>query len=137
MAYNEQIIPILDLRKSTALGVAIPFSAPTVFTSVYSTKEQTKYNLINFLLTDTRERPMNPNFGAGLRSYIFESIQTQTLEQLELSIQSKIENNFNNIEITSLDVIGDPDTNTIDIKFSYRLLNTNEIDTAVIKLQNT
>jgi hypothetical protein len=50
MAYNEQIIPILDLRKSTALGVAIPFSAPTVFTSVYSTKEQTKYNLINFLL---------------------------------------------------------------------------------------
>ena len=60
MAYGLKKISPLDLRTSTAIGVNIPFSAQNVFTSVYTTKEQTKYNLINFLLTDKGERPFSP-----------------------------------------------------------------------------
>ena len=48
MAYNVRNINVLDLRPSTGIGVSIPFSNPAVFETVYNTKDQTKYNLINF-----------------------------------------------------------------------------------------
>ncbi len=63
MAYNLTRRNVLDLRPSTGVGVALPFNNPRgVFKTVYTTKEQLKYNLINFLLTDKRERIFNPNF---------------------------------------------------------------------------
>lgn len=137
MAYNQQILSPLDLKRSTGIGVKIPFENDSAFTTVYSTKEQTKYNLINFMLTDTRERPFNPNFGLGLRSYLFEQIETNTSERIELIIRSKIEYYFPNVEIVELSVTGDTDRNSINIYFSYRLKNTNENDSVVIKIQNT
>ena len=54
MAYNLVKISPLDLKPSTAIGVKIPFSKPSAFQSVYTTKEQLKYNIINYLLTDKR-----------------------------------------------------------------------------------
>jgi len=136
MAYSLKNISPLDLKTSTAIGVKLPFVSPSVFSSVYTTKEQTKYNIINFLLTDKRERPFNPNFGAGLRSTLFEQINSTTLDSLKISLQSQIEVNFPNIEITELDISGDPDNSSIIIQFSYKLLNTSETDTAIIAIQN-
>ena len=66
MAYNLRNINVLDLRPSTGVGVALPFNSTGVFKTVYTTKEQLKYNIINFLLTDKRERIFNPRFGAGI-----------------------------------------------------------------------
>jgi phage baseplate assembly protein W len=136
MAYSLKNISPLDLKPSTAIGVKLPFSSPSVFSSVYTTKEQTKYNIINFLLTDKRERPFNPNFGAGLRSTLFEQINSITLDSLKISLQSQIESNFPNIEITELNINSDPNNSYITIQFTYKLLNTSEIDTAVIAIQN-
>jgi hypothetical protein len=136
MAYGAKNISYLDLRPSTAIGVKLPFVSPSVFTYVYTTKEQTKYNIINFLLTDKRERIMNPNFGAGLRSRLFEQISIDTTEELEQSLISQIENNFPNIEIIELSVTGQPDYNSINIRFSYTIKSTSETDTANIVIQN-
>jgi phage baseplate assembly protein W len=136
MAYNLKQISPLDRQKSTAIGVAIPFSADNVFTSVYTTKDQTKYNLINFLLTDRRERPFNPNFGAGIRSYLFEQIENNTLDDIQLAITSKIETYFTNVKIKELSVSGDINNSTINIVFSYVLVNTSENDIVSIRLQN-
>ena len=99
MAYNLKQISPLDLLQSTALGVKLPFSAKSAFTSVYTTKEQYKYNVINFLLTDRGERPFNFNFGASLRTYLFEQIETQTVDSLESYIRSQIEINFSSIKV--------------------------------------
>ena len=51
-----------DFQINTAIGVALPFSAPGVFNSVYSTRDQVKYNLINLIMTSQGERIENPNF---------------------------------------------------------------------------
>lgn len=136
MAYGLKQISPIDLKPSTALGVKIPFSSDNVFSSVYTTKEQTKYNLINFLLTDRNERPFNNSFGAGLRSRIFEQISAQSLSDLELNISSQIQDNFPNVEVINMNVNGDPNNNSITISFSYRLLRTNENDSVIIKIQN-
>ena len=136
MAYGLKQISSLDLRPSTGIGVKVPFASTNVFTTVYTTKEQTKYNIINFLLTDKRERPLNPTFGAGLRSKLFEQISESTMSELEASIISQVENNFPNIKVIQLSVEGDPDRNSISIQFSYRLITTSETDTANIVIQN-
>jgi phage baseplate assembly protein W len=136
MAYGLKQISPLDLKPSTAIGVKVPFQAQNVFTSVYTTKDQLKYNIINYLLTDPRERPFNPNFGAGLRARLFEQIDQYTFEDMKQSIRTQMENQFPQIQITTLDIIGNPDYNSINIKFSYRLLRSNENDSVILTIQN-
>ena len=136
MAYGLKQISPLDLKPSTAIGVKVPFNAESVFSSVYTTKDQIKYNIINFLLTDPRERVFNPTFGAGLRSRLFEQIDQQSFEEIKQSIRTQIENQFPQVQITTLDIIGIPDYNSINIKFSYRLLRSNENDSVILTIQN-
>jgi phage baseplate assembly protein W len=136
VAYNLRKISPIDLRPSTGVGVKLPFTAENVFTTVYTTKEQLKYNIINYMLTDLGERPMNPNFGMGLRSRLFESITQSTLEDMKQSIQSQIEHMFPNVQITQLDLIGSPDISTINIQFSYIIKSSKETDGILLKIQN-
>ena len=134
MAYGLKKISPLDLKPSTAIGVKIPFSAKNVFTSVYTTKEQTKYNLINFLLTDRRETPMVPNFGAGLRSLLFEQITDDSMERMEAYIRSSVEANFPNVIISQLNVEPYQDQSYVVINFGYVLRNSNQEDEITIKI---
>ena len=136
MAYGLKKISPLDLKPSTAIGVKIPFAAENVFQSVYTTKDQIKYNIINFLLTDPRERPFNPLFGAGIRTMLFNQIDQASFEDMKQSIMTKVENEFPQIQITTLEIIGNPDYNSINIKFSYRLLRSNENDSVILTVQN-
>ena len=134
MAYNLKQINVLDLKPSTGIGVALPFNTPAVFQTVYTTKEQLKYNIINFLLTDKRERIFNPSFGAGIRGQVFEQITSDTVDNLDLQIRSGIEQYFPNVVITSLTFGGDPNQNQLTIQFSYTIKNTGESDNVIISL---
>jgi phage baseplate assembly protein W len=135
VAYGLKKISPLDLRPSTAIGVKIPFSTKNVFTSVYTTKEQTKYNLINFLLTDRRETPMVPNFGAGIRSLLFEQITQDSMDRMEAYIRSSVEANFPNVLISTLEVIPNEDESYVTINFGYVLRNSNQEDEITIKIE--
>jgi hypothetical protein len=79
MAYRIPNQHPLDLNQRVAVGVAIPFSSAGVFRSTYTTTEQIKSNIINYVLTNTGERVLNPNFGANLRAQLFEQITPNTL----------------------------------------------------------
>lgn len=134
MAYNLKQINVLDLRASTGVGVALPFNTPAVFQTVYTTKEQLKYNIINFLLTDKRERIFNPNFGANIRSQVFEQITQDTVDSLDVQIRAGINQYFPNVVITNLTFGGKPDQNLLTIQFSYTISNTGESDNIIISL---
>ena len=134
MAYSARNINILDLRPSTGIGVSLPFSNAAVFETVYNTKDQTKFNLINFLLTDPRERIFNSNFGAGIRSALFEQITAETTENLDIKIRSGVESYFPNIVITDLTFGASPDQNILTINLSYSIKNTREADTITLSI---
>jgi len=136
MAYNLRKISPLDLKPSTGVGVKLPFASPSVFTSVYTTKEQLKYNILNFMLTDLGERPMNPNFGMGLRSRLFEIISQDTLEEIQQSIATQIEHMFPVVEIQNLSVTGNPQYSSINIQFSYIISTSKEVDSILLNIQN-
>lgn len=134
MAYNLKQINVLDLRASTGVGVALPFNTSAVFQTVYTTKEQLKYNIINFLLTDKRERIFNASFGAGIREKVFEQITMDTVDSLDAQIRAGIQQYFSNITITNLTFGGDPNQNLLTIQFSYKINNTGESDNVIISL---
>jgi len=116
------------------IGVALPFNTPAVFQTVYTTKEQLKYNIINFLLTDKRERIFNPTFGAGIREKVFEQITADTVDALDNQIRTGIQQYFPNVIITELTFGGNPDENLLTIQFSYTVKNTGESDNVIISL---
>lgn len=136
MSYRVKKINSLDLKKSTGIGVKIPFSSKSVFTTVYSSKEQLKYNLLNFLLTNKRERLFNPNFGASLRKMLFENIGSSFSENLKDYMTYEIESNFPNIKISDMKVSSKPDLNRVEISFSYKIININDTDEVFLIIQN-
>ena len=125
MAFNPQLINPIDLNPNLAVGVNLPFSGPSVFTPNYLTSEAIKNNLINYFLTNPGERPLNPTFGGGLRSFIFQQINENSLDGLKENVNLKLETYFPNVIINSLDVLKRDDENSVVVQLKYSIANSN------------
>jgi phage baseplate assembly protein W len=104
------------------IGIQIQFQDSGVFKSTYTTKEVTKNQLINYILTNPGERFFNPSFGSGIKSLLFE--QTNDLTQLEEQISLGISNNVENIRVNS--VSATQNNNEIYINVNYTINNQND-----------
>jgi len=124
MAFGATKIFPIDTKPSTAVGVAIPFNAPGVFYSTYTTQNAIKNNLINFFLTEPGEVYLNPTFGGGLRKFIFEQISSNSIDSLKEDMQYKVAAYFPNVIIQNLEVSEDPDYNTLIVSMTYNIKDT-------------
>lgn len=124
-------------RPSTGVGISLPFDGPTGINSTYSTQAATKSNLLNYLLTDNRERIFNPNFGSGIRSLLFEQITVSTAGELKSMVSQEIATYFPNIIIDKLDVTPIEDMNTLQIFLRYSVALTNIQDEIQVTFQNS
>ena len=86
MAFGIQQIYPNDLNPSQAIGIDLPLNGNAVFKSNYQTKDAVKSNLINFFLTNPGERYLNPNFGGGIRAFVFEQIENNNIDSLKQNI---------------------------------------------------
>ena len=129
MAFGTRKVYPNDLRPRVAIGVNLPFSNPGVFQPNYQTKDAIKNNLINYFLTNPGERIENPLFGAGLRKYIFTQIETGNLDFIKEDVQTKLNENFSNINVEEVEVLRSVDANTIQINITYSIPNTGINDT--------
>ena len=111
----------LDLQGNIAIGVALPFNAPGVFKSTYTTKDQIKSNLVNLLLTDVGERVMNPTFGCNLKRFIFEGITENNIDNLKENLSDSIAVFVPEVAVTDIIVVPNNDFNAIDLTINYVL----------------
>jgi phage baseplate assembly protein W len=130
-----QIFPN-DLRPSRGIGIDIPFNKPGVFTPNYQTKDAIKNNLINFFLTNPGERLMNPTFGGGLRSFLFEQISQGNIDFLEEEFQNQLNIYFGNIVVEDLSLTSNPEEHTINVSLKYSVANTNINDNINIEFNS-
>jgi phage baseplate assembly protein W len=130
MAYRIPNKNPIDVGSRVAIGVSIPFNAPQVFTQTYTTQDQIKSNIINYILTDKGERVFNPSFGSNIRKSLFENITQDLLQTLEITLNEDLSNYFPNVNFSNINITPDYDENTISIKIEYSLYNgaTNEIN---------
>jgi phage baseplate assembly protein W len=126
-----------DLQKNTAIGVKLPFNAPGVFYSTYSTKDQIKYNLINLLLTAKGERVENPEFGTTLKSQLFEQIDPTSFSDIQDSILESIQMYIPEIKVNRIDITQDPNynTNTLVVNIAYQILISGQTDTITVNFE--
>ena len=78
-----------------------------------------RQNLLNLLLTNPGER-INPNYGVGLKRYLFQNITNSTLETIKNKIISQITNYLPSI--TVLDLVVEESTiseNGISIQITF------------------
>ena len=125
MAFNPQLINPIDLNPNLAVGVNLPFNGPSVFTSNYLTSQAIKNNLINYFLTNPGERLLNPTFGGGLKSFIFQQINENSIDGLKENVNLKLETYFPNVIINSLDVLKKDDENAVVVQLKYSIANSN------------
>ena len=124
MAFGAKRIFPIDTKPGTGVGVAIPFNAPVVFRTTYTTKDAIRNNLINYFLTNKTERYLNPNFGANLRAFIFEQITNGNLDFLKQDIQAQLTAFFPNVLVQNLEVTGNPDTYEANVILTYNVVDT-------------
>ena len=126
-----------DLNKNTAIGVKLPFNAPGVFYSTFSTKDQLRYNIVNLVLTSKGERVENPNFGTSVRSQLFQQIDPETFSDLEVGLIDDIQTYIPNIRVTNVQFsqTGEYNDNTLLVSITYAILISNEIDTVTVNFE--
>lgn len=125
----------IDSIKRKAVGFGFPLNGPAVFVPTFTTREQTKSNLINYLLTNKGERIFNPDFGADLRNLLFQNVGDNTTSELQAMIQGDINVFFPQIEIKQIKFTPNPDTNSINFTLTYTVANFGITDDINILLQ--
>jgi phage baseplate assembly protein W len=125
------------LQGNIAIGVSLPFNGPSgPFNSTYSTKDQTKSNLINLLLTNKGERIMNPEFGCDLGTVLFEGITEDTSELVKNLINTNVAIFVPEVQITDVIVnIGTEysNKNSISVTVNYKLRISQNADQVTVQ----
>lgn len=117
---SNSIIEILS-NNNTAIGVSLPFNGSAVFNQTFTTRDQIKANLINFVLTNQNERVFNNNFGANLQSLLFNNTNS-ALDDVSEILKDDIQNNFPEIDVKQVTLSNDFDNNTIKFEMFYTFL---------------
>ena len=116
----------VDTDQDRAVGVSLPYDGTAVFNSTYTTQEQMKSNMLNVLLTEPGERIYKPNFGVGLRNYLFENFTD--LDTLKDRINSQVERYVPQVELTNVTINKDPNSHELNVGVFYRTIVNDQPD---------
>ena len=82
-------------------------------------KNVARQSLKMIILTGPGERCMSPNFGVGIRSFLFEQITTGTAGRIKSRVANQVSTYLPYIRLNDLQVSDYPDDNTINLKINY------------------
>jgi phage baseplate assembly protein W len=132
----NNIFPV-DEQPRNAVGVAFPFTqyavsgSATPFKSNFTTRDQLKSNLVVYFSTSKGERPLNPNYGGGLKDLLFEPLGGNINEIAEKKIRDNLAIDFPQVNLQSLEIFQNPEMNQLLVVMRYITVN-NEEDTLEI-----
>lgn len=127
MAYviGKKVVKDTTEFNDYAYGLTLPVQRGDTgfFRQGFTSFEQARANLTNLLLTQRGERMMQPNFGTGLHSLLFEQATDDLEERLQLTIEESVGFwlpyiNIDQIEITMTDEMKDNNKAEISVQFT-------------------
>jgi phage baseplate assembly protein W len=122
--------PIIETKEyeDYAVGLALPIQINGVaFKQNYTEIEQLKSNIKNLLLTKRGERVMNPLFGAGVETVLFEPITEEFEDKIQTIITNSVERYIPNVDIEEINVDmsnENKDKNLVNISLKFRSKST-------------
>jgi phage baseplate assembly protein W len=123
-----------DVGQPKGIGINVLFNNSTnVFNQTYTTKEQVKSNLINYILTNKGERFFDPLFGGDLRASLFDP--DSTFDTVTARLEQEIYAYVPNILIRNISIKKQSDQNLVNLVLDYSINNQN--DNLVINVSTT
>jgi hypothetical protein len=122
--------PIIETKQyeDYAVGLALPIQINGVaFKQNYTEIEQLKSNIKNLLLTKRGERIMNPLFGAGVETVLFEPITEEFEDKIQEIITKSVERYIPNVDVEEINVDmsnENKDKNLVNISLKFRSRST-------------
>ena len=80
----------------------------------------------NILITNKGERRLDPEFGAGLRDYLFELFTPALIQTIKFDIKHAINTYEPRAIINTVDVSASPDNNSLSISVVFTTINDTE-----------
>ena len=114
-----------------AFGVALPLNRSNAdgFVMIKSIKKLVRQNLKMLILTNPGERVMRPNFGVGIKNYLFEHYGENIQAQINAKIRKQAEVYMPAVEIVKVFFEGsDPDSSRLSLTIVYAIPDINVKD---------
>jgi phage baseplate assembly protein W len=124
----------IDTRPAfLGIGLAFPLAADPrggLATAAYD--EDIRQSIRIILGTNPGERVMRPDFGAGLRDFVFEPIDPTTMHRVQTRVQEALIDWEPRIDVTQVDVTSDSTRrSTLSIQITYRVRASNSLTNLV------
>lgn len=124
-------------------GIALPISIGQsgYFNQTYSALEQVKTNLNLLLKTKKGERRMNPDFGSGMWSVLFEQITDDIGPIIDSTIRKDVGRWMSYVKVSSVEVVKFPDNNynklNVSVKFTVPSIGVYNEQTLQVAMNST
>jgi phage baseplate assembly protein W len=118
-----------DLAKAfLGVGWSFPLAATDGDTSMAAYEEDIRQALLIILLTNHGERMMRPEFGAGLRDFLFEPINQTTLATMARQTREALVDWEPRVDVMDVTVAPDPSRmGSVLIEIGYRVRASNAV----------
>jgi phage baseplate assembly protein W len=81
-----------------------------------------RQNLKMLILTNPGERVMEPDYGVGIRTFLFENFETDVFARIDNKIREQVAQYMPAVNIKKIQFSNsDPDTNTLSLFLEYSL----------------
>lgn len=130
---GQKLVQDTKKYQDYAIGITLPIQiGNTAFNQSFTTAEQVKSNIKNLLLTKKGERVVQPEFGSGLQSLLFEFNDGELSEKIETTITQALEQWLPYVTAESIDIEqtnDNKDRNLVNVSISFSILNTPDLNT--------
>jgi phage baseplate assembly protein W len=93
----------------------------TLYSEAESTKQVVIFHLTNLILTNPGEKISDPDYGVGIRSYLFENITRGLLNNIAKEIDMAVAKYLGYIDVQDITVTSPPDTNYVSVKIFFKI----------------
>ena len=120
---GRKIVKDTEQFANYAIGITLPLTfGDSTFEQSYLSKDQVKSNIKNLLLTKRGERILQPEFGSGLQSLLFDPNVDDLEQRIEDTINTSLQQwlpyvTAEEIDIESTDELRDNNKLNVSIKF--------------------
>ena len=136
---SSKIVKDTPTYSDYAIGITLPLTfGNNTFEQSYLTNEQVKSNIKNLLLTKRGERVLQPDFGSGLQSLLFEPNVNDLEGRIEDTINESLEQwlpyvTAEEIDIESTDELRD--SNRLNVSIKFRIGDDINLETLTFTVQ--
>ena len=107
---------------SYAVGLPLAQDTGDGYRMIKRLKALVKQNIKMLILTNPGERVMEPEYGVGIRRFLFESFESDVYERIDDKIREQVARYMPAVQIRKLQFAGSsPDTNTLRLYLEYSI----------------